>query len=132
MKKSMIFCAVMIAVMLVSCKQEQATQFLSVTDKHNIANDTNWVEVTDIDTVNTCISSKLYKNGLMVGSENEYKQLFIQTLEDEDYLYMVRKHPDKTPCTEDYQIPEVDFQSRTLLLNYVGASGQPYFVEKNI
>ena len=127
----MIFCAVMFAVLFVSCKQEQATQFLSVTDKHNIANDTNWVEVTDIDTVKVCISDKLYKNGISVNSELEYKNLFEETLKDENYLWFVRNHPDKTICTEEYQIPPINFTDRILILyRSPFGGGQPVFKRK--
>ncbi len=126
MKKSLIIAIASILMLMISCGDEQPTKYNNITyDKYQIQNDTNWVEVTDIDTVDVCISRKLFKFGLKVNTESEYKSLFIETLKDYDYLNSVREHPDKTNCTEEYQVPNINFDSRYLILFDIRTGGSP-------
>jgi hypothetical protein len=135
MKKAVLFLAVSVLMLMISCGDEQPTKVSNYEfDKRNIENDTNWVEITDIDTVEVCISAKLYTNdtnGLIVNSEVEYRNLFLETLKDEDYLWAVRNHPELTNCTEEYQIPAIDFDKRDLILYRTAlGGGQPIWKRK--
>ena len=116
MKTHIVLLLASILMLTAACEQEQPTKLSAVYDKHTIQEDTNWVEITDIDTVEACISRKLIINGLKVNSEEQYKNLFLETLKDEDYLWAVRTHPELTKCREEYQIPDIDFNKRDLIL----------------
>ena len=131
MKKSIFLLLASIMMLTAACNEEQPTKFAAVYDKHTIQEDTNWVEITDIDTVETCIIGKLYINGLLINSEEQYKNLFIETLKDPDYLWAVRNHPELTKCREEYQIPDIDFNKRDLIM-YLSplGGGQPIFTRR--
>ena len=133
MKKVVLFLAVSVLMLMISCGDDQPTKVSEyVFDKRNIENDTNWVEVTDIDTVDACIATSLYDDakGLLIKSENEYLNYFNLSLQDEDYVYFVNKYPQYTNCTTTYQSSNIDYTKRHLLLFDVRTGGQPVCVRK--
>ncbi len=111
MKQSIIFCAVMIAAIMFSCKQEHATQFSSY-DKYTIANDTNWVEVTDIDTLKLCFGPDYLKHeyNIIIRKEVEYKELFEDAVRKTGQYFYVTK------CDTVYKPTDIDFEKRFLIL----------------
>lgn len=129
--KNSIFLLISFMILTVSCKQEQPTNLSLNYDKYLVQNDSDWVEVTDIDTVKVCISDKLYKNGIALTTEADYKSLFFETLKDDDYLWHIRNYPNKTSCTEEYQTPQIDFEKQTLVLYRAPhGGGNPQFIRK--
>ncbi len=115
MKQSIIFCAVMIAAIMLSCKQEHATQFSNY-DKYSIANDTNWVEVTD--TINVklkCLDLILAKNGVVIKSEADYQNLWNQSIET---IRWWKDRPDPDTIYQDcnnYSPINIDFDKFSIL-----------------
>lgn len=129
MKASKILFVLIAVLLLHSCNEEQATRF--AVDKHDIQNDPDWVEITDIDTVDVCIATSLFDSkGLLIKSENEYLNYFNKSLLDEDYVYFTTKYPQYTNCTTTYQSSNIDFSKRDLILFSIMTGGQPKSVRK--
>ncbi len=106
MKQSIIFCAVIIAAIMLSCKQEHATQFSNY-DKYSIANDTNWVEVTDTSLINiTCLDGSKMNNlhQFIFRNQGEYSMLDTLRVNDEIFKNCV-----------DYKHPVIDFENYSLI-----------------
>ncbi|MCO5252680.1 MAG: hypothetical protein M9949_14825 [Candidatus Kapabacteria bacterium] len=105
MKKSMFFCAVMLAVLMVSCKQEQATQATSF-DKYTIADDKNWVEVTDTMSIDIdCLDGD---------KMNDLKQFIFRNQAEYSTLDTLRVDEIFKNCVS-YENPEVDFENYSLI-----------------
>ena len=97
-----------------SCKMEQpiAVNF----DKYAIQNDSNWVEITDIDTLNLCFGPSYwgYENkmnhSILIHKEVEYKVLF------EDAVSKTGKDFHLINCDTVYQPTGVDFDKRFMIM----------------
>ena len=118
----------------VSCKQEQATIYSPI-NKYAIQDDTNWVEVTDIDTVNICLGSfywnykSMVSHSIIIKNENEYKAIF------DDALATTRK--DFLPyCDTVYKPTGVDFNNRFMIMYSISGGDSRFtrriFYSKNL
>ncbi|GAB1370475.1 hypothetical protein MASR1M45_05360 [Candidatus Kapaibacterium sp.] len=104
MKKLIILVFASIFTMFTSCKQEQPTQLSPNYDKHNIQNDTNWVEVTDTMSIDIkCLNGDLISHlkSFVIRDSIEYTDL--DTLRW-NYFECI-----------DYELPTIDFTQYTLL-----------------
>ena len=112
MKKAVLFLAVSVLMLMISCGDDQPTKFSEyVFDKRNIKNDTNWVEVTDIDTVDVCIHYEVYSDGKVASSEEQFKGYFLKNLQ-----YNFSGDPIKYSCYFNYTSPDIDFAKRDVIL----------------
>ena len=103
-----------IAVMLlVSCEKEQPTNLSATYDKYQIQNDSDWVEIFDIDTVNVCIHPEVYNGGKIANTEDKFYEYFKENLQ-----YYKTTDSAKYPCFFNYTSPEIDFVKRDLILFY--------------
>ena len=88
---------------MISCSEEQPTKVSEyVFDKRNIDNDTNWVEVTDIDTVDGfCLSGPDIYWGKIFETEIDFKNFY-------DTSFCGRKY--------GYKSSQVNFNTNFLIL----------------
>jgi hypothetical protein len=118
MNKTMILLIISSLMFIISCKQEQPTQLSPKYDKNNIQNDTNWVEIFDIDTVKVCIRNEVYYAGKIAASEFQYKEYF-----DGNLKYIKAVDSIKYPCFFNYIRPNIDFGKRDILLYFLHTGG---------
>lgn len=114
-----------------SCNEKQVTEFTQ-SDLEQIQQDTNWVEITDIDTVEACMANDFYNNGkgLLIKSEEDYKKYFDKSLENEQYMDMVRNWSQYTNCTEEFQPLNANLENRDLILYSISSGGMPIFTRR--
>ena len=112
MKNIILATIVVMIATFTSCKMEQ---LIAVSyDKHTIQNDTNWVEVIDIDTINVCLSSywsdkDLNNRNIIIKNEEEYKEIF------EDAILTSGKN--FLPyCDTVYKPTGIDFDKRFMIM----------------
>ncbi len=86
-----------------------------------LESDPNWVEITDIDTLEIpCIWYDLYKMGKVIRTDAEYKNLY-----DESKALMEHS---EWACKNDTNYIDVDFSNRDLILFEFGPiGGSPLF-----
>lgn len=103
------------------CKEESPTENqLIVQQKYSITeleNDTNWVEITDIDTLELpCIWTDVYDMGELCRSQSDYTSLYNESKALED-------HSEMPYCKNDTNILDFEFSSRSLILFEVMTNG---------
>ena len=123
MKMLFLFLSSSILMLILSCSEEQPTKFSEyVFDKRNIENDTNWVEVTDIDTVeNICYDQFDVIGGILCRNESEYRNYYDIA---QERIYQLKsklsqqKRDSLGNCYKfnDYISPDVDFSTQILIL----------------
>jgi hypothetical protein len=125
MKNVILATIVVMIATFTSCKMEQpiAVNY----DKYAIQNDSNWIEVTDIDTLKIClgnywIDKHLYEHQLLIKSENEYKAIFEDAKLTSGYSFLPY-------CDTVYQPTGVDFDKRFMIM-YQFAEGDCKFSRK--
>jgi len=112
-------------ILTVSCKQEQPTNLSLNYDKYLVQNDSDCVEVTDIDTLDFCFgpsyrSSEFlnepntiynYKSGQILRSESEYKTIFDDAVakNGKDFHY--------NKCDTIYKPTGVNFEKRFIVMH---------------
>jgi len=115
MKKLSILSLALFMLFAVGCKNEQPTLY-SLPDKYTIQNDTNWVEVIDIDTVEVCFgpsywnSKGMINHQIILNSENEYKAIF------DDAVATTGREFHLTKCDTIYKPTGINFSERIMLL----------------
>lgn len=114
MKKSIVLLLASILMLSAACEQEQPTKFAAVYDKHTIQEDTNWVEITDIDTVDVCLYYLIFENGLQIQDEIQFKDKFKQNTEH----LIGQLDSIKSPCFFHYLKPDINFELRDLIMFY--------------
>lgn len=116
MKKTVLFLAVSLLMLIISCSEEQPTKVLEyVFDKRNIENDTNWVEFTDIDTLDDiCFDWYDTYGGVIINSEEEYKEVFSRAFPSDNTNY--RPFHCHFWTLDDYIKPDIDFETRSMII----------------
>ena len=112
----------------VGCKEETPTEQKVNPDKKytldELENDPDWVEVTDIDTLELpCIWYDLFESGKLIKQESEYIDMYN---ESKDY----KDHSELYYCKDDTNYINVDFSNRDLILFEVTTGGSPLFKRK--
>ena len=112
----------------VGCKEETPTEQKVNIDKkytlEELENDPDWVEVTDIDTLEIpCIWINLYERGKLIKLESEYKDLYSESK-------ALMDHSEMTYCKDDTNYIDVDFSNKDLILFEVTTGGDPLFKRK--
>lgn len=105
----------------IGCKEEAPTENKLITQQkytiEELENDTNWVEITDIDTLELpCIWLDLFKRGKLIRQESEYNDMY-----DESKALM--DHSELPYCKDDTNYINVDFLTRSLVLFEVRSNG---------
>jgi hypothetical protein len=123
MKKAVLFLTTSVLMLMISCGDEQPTKVSEyVFDKRNIENDTNWVEITDIDTVeNTCYDQFDVIGGVLCMNESEYRNYYDLA---QERIYQLKsklsqqKRDSLGNCYKfnNYTSPDVDFNTHDLIL----------------
>ena len=103
MKKGVLFLALSVLMLMISCGDDQPTKVSNyVFDKRNIENDTNWVEVKDIDTVDiSCLTGNDIYLGKIFESEIDFKNFY-------DTSFCGRKY--------GYKSTQVNFNTNFMIL----------------
>lgn len=136
MKKTLIFAIVSILMLMISCSDDQPTKVSNyVFDKRNIENDTNWIEIFDIDTVfDICFHWEDVENGVICNSEDDYKHFY--NISQERIKDLKQRLSQETrdklgPCYKynDYFSPNIDFEQRDLII-YSTHAGMSEFERK--
>ncbi len=113
MKNNIRFSLIILAfafMLLVSCFNEQPTKVTQeVTfDKHTIQNDSNWVEITDIEKIDfRCVHPDLLKEGIVINSDSVITNLYNESRIINDILF---KH-----LCDTFMLPEVNYNSNSLI-----------------
>lgn len=108
------------------CKEESPTENrLIVQQKYTIAeleSDTNWVEITDIDTLTLpCIWTDVYEIGELCKSDSEFTSLYNESKS-------LMNHSEMPYCNEDTNYINIDYSLRSLILFDVSSNGgKPIF-----
>lgn len=115
---------------LFSCKNEAPTENKLTTQKKytidELESDTNWVEITDIDTLDLpCIWLDLFKMGKIIRNEDEYKTMYNESKAKMD-------HSELPYCKKDTNYIDVDFSSRSLILFEIRSGGGGPFFKRRI
>jgi hypothetical protein len=122
MKKVFVFFGASILMLLAACNESTVTPKKNISynnisyNKLTIQNDSNWVEVFDIDSIKLCFGPFYwdYKNqrdhNIIINSENEYKTIF------DDAVATTGKDFHFTKCDTIYQPTDVDFNNRFMII----------------
>lgn len=114
MKKFLFIALASFLMLAIACNEQPTKTSNYVFDKRNIENDTNWVEVTDIDTVDVCLYYLIFDNGLQIRDEVQYKDKFKLNT-----VYLIGQHDStKYPCFFHYLKPDINFELNDLVLFY--------------
>ncbi len=115
MKKTAFIWLAFFMLFAVGCQKEQPTIY-SLPDKYTIQEDTNWVEITDIDTVDVCFGPSYWNykgmvdHQIILHSENEYKAIF------DDAVATTGREFHLTNCDTTYKPTGVNFSERIMVL----------------
>jgi hypothetical protein len=88
-------------------------------NKLTIQNDSNWVEVFDIDTVDICfgptywIDQNKMDHNIIINSENEYKSIFDDAVTTSGKYFYLSK------CDTVYKPTGVDFNNRFMIIYHL-------------
>ncbi len=125
--KYLIFILAIAVMLLVSCEKEQPTNFSATYDKYQIQNDSDWVEITDIDTLNSCLGPAYWirenNKYIIIKNENEYKTIFDDAVATLGKDFIIAK------CDTVYKPTGVDFSKR-FIISYKIATGDVKFTRK--
>ncbi|HOV92942.1 MAG TPA: hypothetical protein PLC04_07700 [Candidatus Kapabacteria bacterium] len=127
MKKTAILSLAFFMLFAVGCQKEQPTIY-SLPDKYTIQEDTNWVEITDIDTLHLCIGwssywidKDIYVHQIVNRTEDDYKILFEDAISVSQYF--------RDNCGSIYQPSGIDFSKRIMIM-YTQTSTPSYWTRK--
>ncbi len=117
----------MAVLLLVSCEKEQPTNLSATYDKYQIQNDSDWVEVTDIDTLNPCFGPAHWirhnNKYIIIKNENDYKTIFDEDVATFGKDFIIAK------CDTVYKPTGVDFSTR-FMISYKIATGDDEYTRK--
>jgi len=115
MKKAVLFLAVSVLMLMISCGDDQPTKNSKyVFDKRNIENDTNWVEFHDYDTLDgLCYYWHEVKGGVILNNLEEYREMFDRATKERLFTTFSRCH--NTSDTV-FVAPDIDFNNRSLVI----------------
>ena len=120
MKKIILIVIGLLLIILLSCGKEQTTQTTQKFDLNKILLDTNWVEITDTVDVTEqikCLAQPLTQNnGIIFQSENDYKNLWEQSVTDYPEWVINCYGLSVFDSTKvNYQTPDINFIERTVI-----------------
>ena len=132
MKKVFVFFAASILMFLAACNESTVNNKKNISNnniiynKLTIQNDSNWVEVFDIDTLDICFGptywadqNKIDRN-IIINKENEYKTIFDDAVATSGkYFYL-------TKCDTVYKSTGVDFNNRFIIIYGIGTGDDKF------
>lgn len=126
--KDIILMIVMLA--FIGCKEEAPTENKLITQQkytiEELENDTNWVEITDIDTLELpCIWLDVFEMGELCRNQTDYNSLYNESKSLMD-------HSELPYCIDDTNYINVDFLTRSLVLFEVRSNGGKPTIKRRI
>lgn len=111
--KKIIFIIAIVA--FVGCKEEAPTEPKINLDKEytleELENDTNWVEVTDIDTVlRPCVNINLMKQGVVIRNEKNFNTII------EESFSKYGETENNEYCYNDFEMYNIDTNTKSIIL----------------
>ena len=122
--KTIIIIAILSIIALACQKEDMPVEQIQYT-LEQLENDTNWVEIIDIDTLKqpVCIEKDRYNHSIVIETAEEFNNLY-KNSEDwrkENSIYFTQE------CSDEIN---VDFKKRTLILVASSNGGFPVFKRK--